>query len=267
MRTYGHDVRHARTLSLVFGDAVEILRQDIGEYAFIGFVGAFPACIAALVLRLAGGPVAVALIAPIVLLFAALTMATAAEAFRRVVENLEPDAALSFGRILPLAATVLRPWVPLTTTLGIGTGALTLYGEDVPSLVVACIALALIAVSGFYALPRSFVCAALVTQRATSREAEAGSAALVRGAPGKIARGWAIALAPSMFVAMLAIVSGMGPIAIALAALVFVGSTPVVAVMMSLLFFDALARSEPVQRRTVVAAGRGDPAGTVRRRV
>ena len=48
MRTYGHDVRHLRTLSAVIEDSIAIFAQDVSEYAFVGLMGGATACIAAL---------------------------------------------------------------------------------------------------------------------------------------------------------------------------------------------------------------------------
>ena len=84
MRTYGHDVRHLRTLSAVIEDSIAIFAQDVSEYAFVGLMGGATACIAALILGLIGNPISSALIPPVVIILAVLTHATIAQAFRAV---------------------------------------------------------------------------------------------------------------------------------------------------------------------------------------
>jgi hypothetical protein len=255
MRTYGSDVRHARTLGLIVQDGLEILRQDAAEYGFIAFVGAFPACIGLVILRVIDNPLASALIAPLVIAMAVLTMATSTEAFRRVVDNLEPDAVRSFLTVIPRIDALLTPWLPLMGGLAAAGFAASLVGGTAGGLTGTGIVFASLVLSAFYALPRSFVCVALFTQRSTSRQASSGSAALVWRSPSKIATGWAIALGPAIAVALLALMSGMGTASSAIATLIFVGSMPALAVMMSLLFFDALLREDeaPGRRVTVVS--------------
>lgn len=243
MRTYEPEAAPARTLASVFDDAVAILRQDAGEYSFIGLLGAAPACLLVLILHMIGNAVAAALIPPMVIVAAVLTLTTATEALRRVGESLEPDAGRAFAAVGLHAHEFLRPWVQLAVILGGAAFGMAILGNHVGSLTRLPINSLIVVFAAVLALPRSFVPVALLTQRATYAQADAGSRALVAQAPARVVYAWAIALAPALLFGLIALVAGFGTVSSAVAAFAFVGMMPVGAVIMSLLFYDALGES------------------------
>jgi len=242
--TYGSDVRHARTLAEVFDDTVAILRQDAGEYAFAALLGGAPACFGALVLRMIDSPVSVALIPPLVIFAAALTFAAASESFRRVSDNLAPDAAEAYMAVVLRAPLFLRPWFMLAAVLAGVTGVAAFFGDYLNPLASAAVQLAALFFAWVYAQPRTFMILALLTQRCSFRQAEDGSAALVAAESGRVLWAWAIALGPALLLTLLALLAGFGTVSTALAALAAVGLMPVAAVIMSLMFYGALSRAD-----------------------
>jgi hypothetical protein len=259
MRTYGSDVRQARTLTQIYQDALTILFQDVADYAFIGAVAACGAGILVLALRITGGFIAAALIVPVAMLVAMLTLATCAEAFRRVVENLEPDGARAFAAVALRIGALMRPLVPLAGLMFVAVLGVTFAGERIPAIGAQAAGLALAAFAVFYLLPRSFATAILLTQNATSREAETASSALVWRSPGKIVAAWAVALSPALISFIVALDAGFGTLSTALTALLFVASMPHAAVVMMLLYFDVLAGMAKGQPATAPRRGHAPP--------
>ncbi len=243
MRTYGSGVRHERSLARVFEDGILIFAQDASEYAFIGLLGAAVACIGTLVLASIGGAIAVALIPPFVAVVAVATMATATEGLRRITNNLQPESAQAFAAVLRRASTLVAPWAPFALALGAALFVRVAFSHHVPPLPRKLIELVALCVVAAYALGRSYVVPAMVVERANPHNAAAGSAELVRAAPGKPAIAWGICLSPAILVGLLALSAGFGPVSAAVLAFAFVGALPFAAVVMSLLFFDAVMRS------------------------
>ena len=243
MRTYGHDVRHLRTLSAVIEDSIAIFAQDVSEYAFVGLMGGATACIAALILGLIGNPVSSALIPPVVIILAVLTHATIAQAFRAVTENLEPESARAFAGVTARAGLLLRPFVPLAAALAVAAGGIAVADSYVPSIIVRALDAIALAGAAIYLLPRSFVIIALIMQGGGANDALQGSSALIARAPTKVLLAAILCAAPSILFSLIGLATGFGFLATALLAFVVVGTMPFAAIVMSLLFFDAIART------------------------
>jgi hypothetical protein len=248
MRTYENDVRPARSLASTFEEAYSILRQDASEYGFIALAGAAPACVAVIILSMAGGPLAGALIVPAVAFAAVLTFTATVEALRRVGASMEPDGARSLETALLRGAAAARPWLPLVLALALAVYALAAYGERLPALLHDALVLAVLAAAVLYALPRSFHAASLMLQRVSARDAEATSGALVRRAQGKVATAWAAVLLPAAAVATFGASQGFGTLTTAATVLAFIGTMPVAATVMSLLFGETLVRAADAQK-------------------
>jgi hypothetical protein len=260
MRTYGGDARGASVR--VFDDAVAALLQDASEYGITGFVGGFAACFATVVLRLVHNPAADALIAPVVIAIAALTLATASEAFARGSENLQPDAGASFLTIWPRAGAHLVPWLRLGMALFVATFVLRLFGGALGFWANAGLAMALLLGSYAYAWRGSFYAAALVAGVRTPREAAVVSAALVRLSGAAVAVAWLIVSLPVLAVGLIGLAAGFGPASAGIVALVAVGSAPFLAAVMSLLFVEA---SVQAQQRAAAAPHGRQPRATIGR--
>src|SRR5512140_2296357 len=108
----------APTMLETIADAMAILREDASEYAFIGLAGGASAGIAVLLLGLISGPIAIACIAPLLLLIATGTLATSSAAVGTGVNRLQPDAARAFAEAGRRGVAILRPWLPLAVALG-----------------------------------------------------------------------------------------------------------------------------------------------------
>src|SRR4051812_9078980 len=81
----------------IFSEAVSMLRQDAAEYGYIAVVGTVAAGIVVLLPGIIGGPFALALIGPLLVLVAIGTIATSSAAFGCVSNHLQPDAASAFS--------------------------------------------------------------------------------------------------------------------------------------------------------------------------
>jgi hypothetical protein len=261
MRTYGSDVRSPRTLAQIIEDATAIIMQDIGEYAFIALLGAFPATSLMIMLRAIGGPLFPALVIPAVLYCMALTLAAGGIAFHRVTTNLAPDAFDAWGATLARASVFIRPWTgPALLGFAI-VFALRAFEPLIGGVPSTYIVLAAIAGAVTYTLPRTFYIPALLTQEATPRECEAGSAHLVGGAPRKAVSAWACVLAPSFLLTLAAAGGNFGVLWSAAAVFVFIATMPAAAIVTTLLFYDALARAETLSARTHPRARAARPSG------
>lgn len=251
-----------RPLLEIIEEAIAILRQDASEYAFIGLVGAFAACMAVLVPGLIGGPIAIALIGPLLLFVAVLTLSTAAAALGVGSSQLQPDASRAFAAAGLRIIAILRPWLLLAIALGAASyaaGAFSSYLGPVPP---EAVMLALALVSGAYALPRSLCATALFEHDVSAREALSASAALVRRAGRTVLLAWCVVLSPAITVALLGGVAGIDAATGAVIAVLFVGAMPAGAALMSQLFIDAASYIEtapapaPAKRGKQTAAHR-----------
>jgi hypothetical protein len=267
MRTYGGDARGTRAGVRVFDDAVAALVQDASEYGITGFVGGFAACFATVVLRLMHSPAADALIAPVVIAIAALTLATASEAFARGSENLQPDAGDALLAIWPRAGAHLVPWLRLGMALFAAVFLLRLFGGALGFWASAGLAAALVLGSWLYAWRRSFYTGALVAGVRTPREAAVVSGALVRLAGAPVPVAWLVAALPTLSAGLIGLAAGFGPASAGIVSFVAVGTMPLLAAVMSLLFAEASAqaqqRAAATPRRPRATTGR--PAGPARR--
>jgi hypothetical protein len=242
VRTYRSEARPRSTPAEIFEGAVGALIQDASEYGITGFVGGVAACFAATVLRLIGNPVAEAMIAPAVILTAVLTFAISAEAFARAADNLQPDAAAASHAVMVRLASHLMPWLPLSTALFVAVLAMRLFGAALGFWPIAAVSLALLIGSLLYAYPRSYFGVALAAGVQKPRDAVTVSAGLVRAGGPMLITVWAVAGLPTIAVALIGLAAGFGAALAGLAALVAVGSMPLAAAMMSLLFDEARSR-------------------------
>jgi hypothetical protein len=242
MRSYTREARPPGTLTRVLQDALAMLVQDASEYAFVGFVGAAVAAFAVLVLRLIGNVVSDALVVPLVIVMAALTMSTATLAFCRTTENLHPDAAEAMASLASRPLAFLRAWWALAGALLVAGLALQFFdGGLAPWRFPVIVALAVL--STLYVFSRSFYAVALVTQRMSAREAEQVATVLLGRTATLALLAWLPVLAPSLFMLLIAQIAGFGPASTALATFVVVMSMPAAAAVMSLLFFEAVAQA------------------------
>lgn len=247
-----------RSTAELVEEAVAILRQDASEYAFIGLVGAFGACMAVLIPGIIGGPIAVALIAPLVVAVASLTLATAAAALGVGANQLQPDASRAFATAGLRTSAILRPWLPLAVALGAASYGANGYSSYLGPVPPEAVILALALVGGAYALPRSLYATALFEHDLSVREALRASAAFVRSATRAVATAWCIVLAPAMIVALFGAVAGIDAVTGAVIAVLFVGAMPAGAALMSQIFIDAASHIEaaPAPVRGPTAAQR-----------
>jgi hypothetical protein len=249
-----------RPLLELIEEAIAILRQDASEYAFIGLVGAVAGCMAVLIPGIIGGPLAVALIAPLLVIVTALTLATSAAALGVGANQLQPDASRAFAEAMLRAVAVLRPWLPLAVALGVASYAADTFSSHLGPVPPEAIILALAALSAAYALPRSLCATALFEHDLSARDALSASAALVRRASGIIALAWLLVLAPAIVLTLLGAVAGIDATTGAIMALLFVGALPAGAALMSQIFIDAASYVEATP-----AAASGSATGAQRR--
>jgi hypothetical protein len=240
MRTYGSGVRETRTLSALVIEAIGVVRQDLSEYGFIGLVGAFMAGFTALVLRMIGGSVPVALILPVIGLCAIGTMAASAAAVRRVEDNLDPDAARAFIDALVRAPFLLVPFAPALVLSGLALFLAAEFAENITRWGASALVVALLVLALMNAFQRSMFVPALFSRGISAREAASNARAIHRSAGAAIAMCWAIALLPAGIIALGGLMAGFGTFSTALSAFVFVGSMPFGAAMMSLLYAAAM---------------------------
>jgi hypothetical protein len=249
-----------RPLLELIEDGIAILRQDASEYAFIGLVGAFAACMAVLIPGIIGGPIAVALIAPLLVIVAALTLATSAAALGVGANQLQPDASRAFSVAALRFVAVLRPWLPLAVALAVVSYAADAFSSYLGPVPPEAIILLLALLSGAYALPRSLCTTALFEHDLSARDALSASAAVVRRASRTIALAWFIVLSPAIIVVLLGAVAGIDATTGAIIAVLFVGAMPAGAALMSQLFIDAASYVE-----TTPAPARPKPTAVHRR--
>jgi len=252
----------ARPLVETLEEAFAILRQDASEYALIGLVGAFAACMVVLVPAMVGGPIALAIIAPTLVIIAVGTLAASAAALGVGTNQLQPDAGRAFAAAAGRGIGILLPWLPLAVALGAATYAAAAFSSYLGPVPPEAIILVLALVSGAYALPRSLCSTALFEHDLSAREALHASAVVVRQSPRTIGIAWGIVLAPSILVALLGALAGIDAATGAVIAVLFVGAMPAGAALMSQLFIDAASR---IETAPAPAPKRGRPAAAQRR--
>lgn len=233
-----------RPLLDIIAEAVAVLRQDLGEYGYIALFGAVPATLAVVVPGVVGRPIALAFMAPLLVIVCVATFAASCAAFGSATNHLQPDAGSAYAAAARRAFPLLKPWLLLVVALWTASYvAATFVGyiDPVPHVVVP---LVLIVVSAFYAFPRSLSASAMFDQDLSSREAVAASAAIVRMQSGRVALAWGLALVPAIVVGGMGMLAGFDTINASLAAFFFAGAMPFAAAMMSLLFSEAATQIE-----------------------
>jgi hypothetical protein len=266
MTTHRNGRVFERPLLEILEEALAILRQDASEYAFIGLVGAVAAGMAVLVPGLVGGPIAMALIAPLLVIVAIGTLATSAAALGVGTNQLQPDAGRAFAAAGARSIAIQRPGLPLMAVLGAASYAAAAVSDDLGPVPPEAIIPALALVSGVYALPRSLSSTALFEHDLSARESSRASATLVRRAPLTIGVAWGIVLAPSILIALLGALAGIDAATGAIIAVLFVGAMPAGAAMMSQLFIDGASRIETAPA-PATPPKRGRSAAAAQRRV
>lgn len=256
MRRSVAEARSTLTLSRILEEALAALVQDASEYGIISLTGGVVACTLTVVLRLMHNPVADALIAPAVIIVAALTLATAAEAFARMSENLQPDAAEAFKTIFVRVAAHLQPWLRLAAMLFVAVMVLRIAGGRIGLWPNIAAGAALFSLSVAYAFWRSLYGIALVAGVRSPRDAVAVSVALVRAARTLVVEAWLCAALPTIAVGTIGVAAGFGAASAGVAALVAVASMPVAAAMLSLIFAEVWRHQEQAQPRRAPAARR-----------
>lgn len=260
MTTHRNGRVFSRPLVEIIEESIAILRQDASEYAFIGLVGAVAAGMAVLVPALIREPIALSLIAPLLVVIAVTTLAASAAALGVGSNQLQPDAGRAFAAAGARSIAILRPWLPLAVVLGAASYAAAAFSDYLGPVPPEAIILALALVSGTYALPRSLCSTALFEDDLSARESLHASAMLVRRAPLTIGVAWGIVLVPSIIMALLGALAGMDAATGAVIAVLFVGAMPAGAALMSQLFIDAASGIE-----TTPVPARGKPAAAHRR--
>jgi hypothetical protein len=235
MRQLGREARPSRTLAAIFEDAVTVLRQDLSEYGYIGLCGAFGAAILATILRYIDTPVSNALIAPIIGVCAAGTLATCAAALERTQDGLQPDSGQSFGEALVRAPWLLprifRGVFPMVVAVYMASA----YGGELGTLATLGIGLALVLTGIYAALPIATYVAALFSRDASPADASAQTLAIMHSSRSFVVAALLIALGPAEVATAIALLARFGTMTTALFAFGFVISMPLVAAMMSLI--------------------------------
>lgn len=250
MRTF-EGARSARTLASIFEDAIALLMQDASEYAFTGFLGGAAACFAAIILRFIDSDASNALVAPVAIVIAGLTLSTSTSAMCRAAENLQPDAGHAFVSVLARPIAYLRPWLGIAVALFAATYALESV-SGIPGWARSACVTVLAAGAAAAALPYSFHAVALVTQRGTAQEAATAGSALARRSRAPLAAAWSVAMAPALLATLLGLGTGFGRASSGIWALVFAASMPLAAAVMALMFVEAAERVQVSQPKDIV---------------
>jgi hypothetical protein len=245
MRTLGSSARpQRRSLWHLIEDSIGIFQQDASEYAFIGLIGAFAACVSTLILLLVGGAAGAVLTPLLFVVVAVVTLATITEALRRVTDNLEPAAAESFTLVLRGLPAILLPWAPLAIGLSVAALLDEELGHLVPSPARGGIELGVIVVALYVALGRVLAVPSLVVRRCQPAAAVRESHQLFGRTTARTAGAWGVCLLPSLLLFLVPAFGGFGAVSTAIAALVFTGSLAFTGVVNTLLFFDAASEQE-----------------------
>lgn len=238
MRTYDGEVQQRSFVDMIAA-AVDVLRQDFGEFVFIGVIGGLLTTVAAMVLRFAGGDAGLALITPAVTLGALLTMAVTCSAVRRVEDNLEPDASAALGAMLVRLPFIVWPLAPALLLSALAALAGVGLEEHIGTWPATGIALVLTAFAVVFLFRRSLYVPALFVRGTSSRHAWTRATAVVAAFPLMIGIGWLLALLPTILLGLLTMQTGFGPAGIAVTSFVFASSMPFAGALMSLLFAQA----------------------------
>jgi len=227
-----------RPLIEIFDEAIDVVRQDAGEYGFVALVGAICACLAVLVPGLIGGPAGAAAVGPLLSLVALLSFGTGAALVSCAGDQLQPDAAGAFREALRRSPSLLRPWLLLMFALGVAGAGYSLgraYLGPVPSGIVL---LAPVAFAVWYAYPRSVAVTACIEQDLGGVRAERLSLAIAARAGGRLLIVWCALLAPTAAVLAISALGGLDAISGGFVALVFVATLPFAAAVLSPLFAE-----------------------------
>jgi hypothetical protein len=241
--------RPRRMLWHLIEDAITIYRQDASEYAFAGLIGAFAACMSTLVLLMAGGAIGSMLAVLLLAIITITTLATVTEALRRVTDQLEPSTADAFAVVLRGLPAILLPWAIPTVAVSLAVLLEAEFGHVLPSIARAAIELSIAAGALSAALNRVQAVPSLVVRRSTPAAALREARSIVAHHRSRIAGAWAVCLAPTALLFLVAALNGFGAVSSAVAALAFAGSMSFAAIVNSLLFFDAASESETTTRR------------------
>ena len=237
-RTYRSEARE-RSFTDIAANAMGLLRQDIGEFLFIGALGGLLTTSVAMILRFAGGAAGLALITPAVALGAIITMAVTCAAVQRVRDGLDPEAGSAFASMLVRLPFLVWPLAPALLLAALATFAGVGLDGWIGSLAATAIGLALLAFALVFLFRRSLYIPALFVPGTSSRHAWTRAVAVVQAYPFMIALGWALALFPTIVLGALTIRSGFDPGGIAVTAFVCTTSMPYAGALMSLLFAQA----------------------------
>ena len=235
-----------RPLADIFEEAIDTLRQELSEYSFIALVGAVAAGLIVLVCGVIDTSVSLALIGPLVLLAALLTLATCAAAFGCVSNNMQPEAGSAALAMLTKLPALLLTWLPLAVGLGVVSFAMAEFATEIDKAYIpdSVQVLALIAAAFWYAYPRSLSAAAVFEPELRPHQASQLSAFIVRNSGKRIWAMWLIVLAPAALMMALSLVVTLDIVTGALVTCFFVGAMPMAAALMSLLFYDAASQIE-----------------------
>jgi hypothetical protein len=235
-----------RSLSEIFEESVDTLRQELSEYSFIALVGAVAGCLAVLICGVIDSAISLALVGPIILLSALLTMATCVAAFGCVNNHMQPDAGGAAIAMLRRLPALLVSWLPILVGLGAASYALSGFAEyiDRARIPDSAQVLALAGLTMFFVYPRSLVTVALYDDRFTSAQAQQLSAFIVRNSGRRVWTMWLIVLAPAMLMTALSLITTLDTVTGALITCFLVGAMPLAAAMTSLLFYDAASQIE-----------------------
>jgi hypothetical protein len=269
MREFSHEEPQARrTLADVFVDALELVRQDAGEYGFTALIGAAAGAVAVVMLSGIGGPIAIALMAPAAFFAALMTYATACAMIRRVSENLEPDTFRAFASASAQGSTYITPmFVPLAISF-IGVLAGSMLDRWIGDGLATLLALVLVAGAALPAFQRALFIPALFARTADEFDAAARANLAMRSAGPALAVLLGAALVPAGLFALIALGAGFGAVTSAVATIAFVLTMPLCAAI-STLMYDLVAPAMPAPahqgERVAAASPVQDRLGRMRR--
>lgn len=255
-----------RSLTDIFDEAIDTLRQELSEYSFIALVGAVAGTLVVLFCGIANSAISLSLIAPLIALTAILTLATCSAAYGCVNNQMQPDAGAAAGAMLRRLPLLLFSWAPLLIGLFAASYALAAFAEYIDKVHIPDWAqiLGLIGLAFLWSYPRSLVVTALFEDGITPSRASSLSAFIVRESGKRVLAVWGISLAPAALMTALSLVVGLDTVTGALVTCFFVGAMPLAAAMTSLLFYDAASQIELAPTPSA-AAHRTDPGTGYRR--
>lgn len=228
-----------RPFTEIAAEAVDVLRQDAGEYGYIALLGAIPAAVSVAIAGYVGGAIALALIGPVIVIFAVVTLAASVSAISVGVSHLQPDAMRAYATALARLPAVLLPWVPLAVILGTASAAFVTFRAELHMVPGIALIVAFAALSVPYIMPRALHLPALFAEELSWSEAGRVSAALVSEHSLRVALALTIAALPAELVFGFALLAGFDAAAGALVVLFLVGAMPLAAALLSSIFFGA----------------------------